>query len=145
MRSRRYLQALPHQLIRYRLAHCLLAALPRGFPRTQFASRLHQELPVATPVPPDPPAIVSPRRTFHAWRRAYLSHQLHLGALRIRVAIILSPVERSAAYLLASDPGFPGAGRVSGYAHHKIRLASFVYPYAASIMPPRGAFLALRV
>src|SRR5882672_865307 len=145
MRSGRHLQALPHQLIRHRLAHCLLAALPRGIPRALFASRLHQELPVATPVHPDALAIVPPRRTFHAWRRAYLSHQLHLGALRIRFAILLSPVERSAAYPLASDPSFPGAGRVPRYAHHKFRLASFVNPYPASIVSPRGAFLAFRV
>src|ERR1700674_1650472 len=135
-RSRRHLQALSHQLIRHRLAHCFLAALPRRIPSAEFASRLHQELSVATPVHPDASAIESPRRTFHARRRAYLSHQLHLGALRIRVAINLSPVERSAAYPLASDPGFPGAGRVPRYAHHKIRLASFVYPYPASIVPP---------
>src|SRR2546430_12984303 len=54
---------------------------------------------------------ISPRRIFHAWRHAYLSRQLHNGPLRIRVAIILSPVERSAAYPLALAPGFPGASR----------------------------------
>src|SRR6266403_1519872 len=33
MRCRRYLQALPHQLIRHRFAHRLRATLPRGIPR----------------------------------------------------------------------------------------------------------------
>jgi len=97
------------------------------------------------PDPPRRPAIVPPGRAFNASRHAYLSRQLHFGPLRIRVAIILSPVERSAAYLLALAPGFPGPGGCPGTAHHKIRLASFIYPYSVCIVSPGGAFLALRV
>src|SRR6266436_4224196 len=145
LRCRRYLQAPPHQLIRHLLAHCLRATLPRGITCASLASRLHQELPVATSIYPDAPSIVPPRRTFHAGRHAYLSRQSHFGPLRIRVAIILSPVVRGAAYLLALALGFPGPGRMPRNAHHKIRLASFIYPYSVSVVSPRGAFLALRV
>src|SRR5882762_5039513 len=61
------------------------------------------------------------------------------------VPIFLSPIERSPSYFLAIAPVIPGADRVPRYAHQKIRLASFIYPYPASIVSPRGAFLALRV
>src|SRR5580704_8610371 len=106
---------------------------------------MHQELPIASPIHPHAPAIVPPRRTLFACRRAYLSRQLHLGPLRIHVAIILSTIERSATYPLALALSSPGAGRMPRYAHHKIRLASFIYPDPSSVVSPRGAFLAFRV
>src|SRR5256885_12608137 len=109
-----------------------------------LASRLYLEFPVATSIHPDTPAIVPPCRTFHTCRRADLSRQFHVGPLRIHITIILSSVERSAAYPLALASGFHEAGRMTRYAHYKIRLASFIYPYPSSIVSPRGAFLALR-
>src|SRR5436190_1017296 len=142
MRCRRYLHALPHQLIRHRPAHRLFATPAQGIPRAWLASRLHLELPVATSIHPDTPAIVPPCRTFHTWRRADLSRQLHVGPLSIHVAIILSSVERSAAYPLALASGFHEAGRMTRYAHYKIRLASFIHPDSFLVVAPRPALLA---
>src|SRR6202007_1312732 len=147
MRGRRHLHAPPHQFIRHLLADRLRATLlrpgraPRGRPLT---SALHQELPVAPAIHPDPPTVISPRRAFHARCHAYLPRQLYLRSLRIRVAVVLPPVIRHARNPLGLGARpFSGMGRIPRHAHHKFCLTSFIYPYPVLVPAPRRSFFAL--